>query len=270
MRHGRRGAFLFAQAWHGQIRYVPVIEAWRGLLKIRVIPTILVRSRSLVKGERFQSWRCVGDPLQAIRVHEMRGVDEVVVLFVDGLDAEYAKKIAEEIYAPLSIGGGIKSNADIRDLLAAGCDKVVINTAAFERPDFINEASQKFGSQCITISIDIYGDKVATHSGRHVTDMDVVKWAETCERRGAGEILLGDVRRDGTLAGLNIDSIQKVSEAINIPVIASGGARDAADMADAIMAGASAAAAGGLFIFTSETPQSVKLHMKERGIPVRL
>jgi cyclase len=234
-----------------------------------VIPTLLIKSRELVKGKSFGSWRRVGVPIQAVRIHEMRQVDELIILYVDGLDIEHAAMLADECYMPVTIGGGIRTIEDIRRLLAAGADKISINTAAVENPAFITQAAMKFGRQCVVVSIDVQEGMVVTRSGKNPTHMKAVDWAVECEGLGAGEILLGNVRRDGTMDGYDSESLQKVSAAVGVPIIASGGARNADDMAGAINAGASAVAAGALFQFTQTTPMDVKSHMKQCGIPVR-
>lgn len=240
------------------------------MLARRVIPILLIAGRELVKGRSFQSWRRVGNPVQAVRVHEKRQVDELVILFIDGLDVEFAARIADECYMPLTVGGGVRTLEDIRSLLAVGADKVSLNTVAYEKPTLIREAARKFGSQAVVVSIDVKDGMAVTHSGKNPTTADARDWAAECEGLGAGEILLGNVQRDGTLEGYDHGVIAGVSGRVGIPVVASGGASGPEDMSLAIENGASAAAAGALFQFTQTTPKDVKVHMRQKGIPVRL
>lgn len=241
----------------------------------RVIPTLLVRDGSLVKGERFESWRSIGTPLQAIRVYESRNVDELILLDIAatpqgrGPDIEMVSAIAEECFTPLTVGGGVRDLDTIRELLKAGADKVAIGTATYDRRFFIKNAARKFGSQCITIAIDVKGGRVMTHCGTRPVVGEAVKWAVWAQDQGAGEILLTSVDRDGTLEGYDLDLIRKVSAAVSIPVIASGGARDYDDFVAAFEAGAHAVAASALFQFTEATPAAAKEAMKQHGIPVR-
>jgi cyclase len=246
------------------------------LLKHRVIPVLLYRDGGLVKGRQFDSWRRIGSPMPAVRVHEARQVDELIFLDIgatpNGTPPDFAlvEQMADECFMPLTVGGGIRTLDHIRTLLAIGADKVAINTAAMEDPSLIERAALKFGSQCITISIDVLGGQVVGRCGSQLTRGFPIEWACMAQNYGAGEILLNDIDRDGTLEGYNLDLIQKVSKAIEIPVIACGGAGCPEDFTKAIQAGASAVAAGAMFAFTEETPLTVKRAMHETGIAVRL
>ncbi len=252
------------------------------MLKTRVIPTLLYRDHSLVKGVGFDSWRPVGQPLPAIAVYNTREVDELVFMDISASpenrspDFNLIDDLADDCFMPLTVGGGIRSIDDVRDLLRAGADKVAINTQAVTRPDFIAEVSAQFGSQCVVVSIDARrhdnGDyEVFILSGSRPTGLDPVTVARRAEQAGAGEILITSIERDGAMAGYDTDLVRGITEAVSIPVIASGGAKDYQDMVDVIRdANASAVAAASIFHFTQQTPREAKLFMAKQGIPVRL
>jgi len=245
-----------------------------------VIPTLLYRDFGLVKGERFDSWRHVGSAMQAIKVYNMRGVDEIVLVDVAATpngrppDFELIDELADDCFMPMAVGGGVRSVDDVRRLLQVGADKVVIGTAAVETPDVVTQASDRFGAQCIVVAIDTSGGGSPTvwvRCGREDTGRDPVAVAVESERRGAGEILLTCIDRDGTMAGYDLDTIRRVTDAVSIPVIASGGAGTYDDMAQALIdGGASAVAAASVFYFTQQTPMEAKLHLRAAGVPVRL
>jgi cyclase len=252
------------------------------MLKTRVIPTLLYRDFGLVKGVRFDSRRQIGAPLQAIKVYEMRGVDELVFLDVRatiearGPDLALIDELADECFMPLTVGGGVSSVADVAALLRVGADKVAINTAFVAAPELVREAADRHGSQCIVVSIDVRvrddGTRtVWTHSGTRDTGLDPVLIAVEAERVGAGEILLTSVDRDGTMDGYDVELIASVSGAVSVPVIASGGAGTPADMVAALTTGgASAVAAASIFHFTHQTPRDVKVALADAGFAVRL
>ena len=252
------------------------------MLKTRVIPTLLFKDVGLVKGVAFESWRRVGPALQAIRVYSMREVDELIFLDITatanqrGPDLQQIDDLADECFMPLTVGGGVRSIEDIRDLLSVGADKVAINTAALHNPDIIREGAEQFGSQCIVVSIDFrrHPDghaEVFSSCGSHPTGRTPVEWACEVESLGAGEILLTSIERDGTMEGYELDVIREVTDAVSIPVIASGGAGNYEHMSSAILQGGAAAiAAASIFHFTEQTPREAKLHLQERGINVRL
>lgn len=245
-------------------------------LATRVIPTILCRGRALVKGARFDSWRTVGVAAQAVRVHQARGVDEVCLLDIGatpegrGPDLDLVAELSEMMFAPLAVGGGVRSIDDVRNLLRAGADKIVIGTAVtYEH--FLEGAADMVGCQAIVAAVDVLNGEVATRCGKRVfSDADPVDWAKTCAVRGAGEILLTCVEREGTLKGYDLDLIRRVSNAVSIPVIAHGGCSGYDDMRRAINAGAHAVAAGALFQFTEATPKAASAYLKSHGIEARI
>lgn len=252
------------------------------MLKLRVMPTLLYRSPSLVKGVRFDSWRGIGSLMQAIKVYNMREVDELVFLDITATregrspDFELVDDFADECFMPLTVGGGVSTVEDVRRLLRVGADKVAINTSAVEQPDLIRLAAGSFGSQCIVASIDAKRlpdgrYEVWTHSGTRPTGTDPVTQARTVERLGAGEILLTSIEQDGTMLGYDLELVRLVSDAVSIPVIASGGAGNYEHMAAAILTGhASAVAAASIFHFTECTPRECKQFLHSVGLPVRL
>lgn len=247
------------------------------MLKLRVMPTMLYKGYGLVKGKAFDSWRRTGSVMQTVKVYDMRGVDELVLLDIaatdEGREPDFAlvDEVADECFMPLTVGGGIKTLEHVRGLLKVGADKVAINTATVENPSLVTETARKFGAQCVVASIDFRGTEVFTHSGKKATGLDVVAHAKACEKLGAGEILLTSVERDGCMTGYDLGVTRRVSEAVGIPVIASGGAGSYEDMAKAVLEGkASAIAAAAVFHFTEQTPREAKEHLRSRGIPVRL
>jgi cyclase len=251
------------------------------MLKVRLIPTLLWKGFGLVKGIGFDSWRRVGTVLPAIKVYTARDVDELILADIVATpenrepDYDALSDFAGECTVPLTFGGGIRNVATIRKVLAAGADKVSINTAAFFDPDLIASGADRFGNQCIVVAIDVRkkadGEyRCAVRCGSELTDRDPVAWAVEAARRGAGEILLTSVERDGTMQGYDLDLIQRVAAAVDIPVIASGGAGSYEHMLQAItIGGASAVAAASVFHFTQQTPAEAKQYLGSRGIPVR-
>lgn len=251
------------------------------MLKVRIMPTLLYRDFELVKGVGFDSWRGVGSAMQAIRVYNMREVDELVFLDITATreerepDFELVDDLADECFMPLTVGGGIRSLDDVRRLLDVGADKVAINSEAIRNPALINEVARKFGSQCVVVSIDVRQHvdgrhEVFTHSGTKATGVDPVSFAKEMAKLGAGEILLTSIERDGTMEGYDLGLLQQVSGAVDIPVIASGGAGGYADFYEALTSGhAAAVAAASIFHFTEQTPLEAKKFLHERGLPVR-
>jgi cyclase len=250
------------------------------MLKTRIIPTLLWKNFGLVKGVSFDSWRRVGTVLPAIKVYNTREVDELILVDIcatqEGREPDY-ESIAEfscECFVPLTVGGGIQNLDNITRLLHAGADKITINTAAYANPSLISQAANRFGSQCVVVSIDVRHAPTGSYecysrSGTSPTGLDPVHWARQVELCGAGEILLTSVERDGTMRGYDLDLVAAVSSAVRIPVIASGGAGNYAHMADAITTGASAIAAASIFHFTEQTPLAAKHFLHTRGISVR-
>ncbi len=245
------------------------------MLACRIIPVILARGQQAVKGKAFDSWRSVGQLRQAIRVYEMRQVDEVIVLDIAatpkgrGPDIEFTREFAGEFFCPVTVGGGVRTVEHFRALLAAGADRVAINTAAIETPDLIDAAANKFGAQAVTVSIDVRDGKVVTHCGQGISGRCAPEWAKEAAYRGAGEILLNSVELDGTMQGYNLDLIRDVAKMVSIPVVACGGAGSYEDLRLALEAGAHAVAAGAMWTFTDATPAGAADYLAEHGIPVR-
>jgi cyclase len=251
-------------------------------VKIRVMPTLLFRDVGLVKGVGFDSWRRTGSALQAIKVYNMREVDELVFLDIratpDGRAPDFAQvdELADECFMPMTVGGGVRNSDHIGGLLAVGADKVAINTAALARPKLIEEGALRYGAQCIVISIDVLRHpdgrlEVMSQCGKQPTGRDPVEWAKEAEGLGAGEILLTSVDRDGTFQGYDIPLTRNVVDAVKIPVIASGGCGTYQHMAAVLRDGkADAVAAASIFHFTEQTPKEAKQYLKGQGFHVRL
>jgi cyclase len=213
--------------------------------------------------------------MDRLRLLERREVDEIIILDISATPNnrsprfDEVKSLCENLFMPVTVGGGVKNVNDIRRLLESGADKVAINTMALQRPELIDEASRKFGAQAIVISIDSLSGMCRSHGSRNGTVLGAVEAAREFEARGAGEILLTDVERDGTMEGYNLDLIRSVSESVSIPVIACGGCSSYEDMERAFKAGAHAVAVGALFQFTDSTPREASRFLTERGIPCR-
>lgn len=251
------------------------------MLKVRIIPTLLLKGETLVKGIGFDSWRRVGTLLPAIKVYNTRQVDELVLLDITATcegrppDFETISDISGECFVPLTVGGGVTDLNVIKQLLRGGADKVAINTRSFSDPEFISAAANRFGSQCIVASIDVRRNQTGeyecySHSGSKPTGKFVESWAQEMERRGAGEILLTSIENDGTMSGFDMQLIRKVTDAVNIPVIASGGAGNYRHFLEAIVSGrASAVAAASMYHFSEQTPLEAKAFLAQNGIAVR-
>lgn len=250
--------------------------------KIRVMPTLLFKDVGLVKGIGFDSWRRVGSAMQAVKVYNLREVDELVFLDItataDGREPDFATvdELADECFMPLAVGGGVRTVEDVRRLLKVGADKVVINSAAVETPELVREVSERFGTQCVVISMDARvmpngGYELFTHAGTKPTGREPVAFAKQMEALGAGEILIASVERDGTMTGYDIALTRQVSAAVRIPVIASGGAGSYADMAQVLReTTVSAVAAASMYHFTHQTPLEAKHYLREQGFAVRI
>jgi len=250
------------------------------MLKVRVIPTLLWKDFTLVKGIGFDSWRRVGTVLPSVKVYNTRQVDEMILVDITATDSdrdpdyEEIEYICNECFVPLTIGGGIRNIDHVRNLLKAGADKVAVNSAAFETPELITEIAGLFGSQCVIASIDVKKKEDGnwecySHSGKKPTGKEAISWAQEMEKRGAGEILITSIELDGTMEGYDLELVKAISEAVNIPVIASGGAGNYEHMHEAIQAGANAVAAASIYHFTQQTPLEAKKHLGLQGIPVR-
>ena len=252
-------------------------------LTARVIPCLDVNAGRVVKGVNFVDLRDAGDPVEMAAFYNEEGADELVFLDItassDNRDTivDVVRRTADQVFIPLTVGGGVRSVDDMRRLLAAGADKVGINTSAVSNPELISQGAAQFGTQCIVVAVDarkVTGEdrwEVFTHGGRTATGLDAVAWAQECVERGAGEILLTSMDRDGTLSGYDIELLQAINGAVNIPVIASGGAGTLPHFADAIQHGnADAVLAASLFHFGTLRIRDVKEHLRDQGIKVRL
>lgn len=248
------------------------------MLKTRVIPVLTIKGERLVKSVRFADHRNIGSYISAVRVFNARDVDELIFLNLDagrlGIEPRLLKEVTKECFMPVTLGGGVRTLPDIQLLLSCGADKVSVNTAAVEYPDLISTGSQRFGSQCIVVSIDAkrVGNryKVFTHGGREASGKDVVAWAKEVQTRGAGEILLTSIDNDGVMEGYDLALIKEVSSAVTIPVIASGGAGIASHCVLAMQQGAAAVAAASIFQYTQTTPSLIKEELARFGFPVRI
>ena len=251
------------------------------MLAKRIIPCLDVNKGRVVKGINFVNLIDAGDPVQQAKVYDKQGADELVFLDITATYEErktiidVVEKTAAEVFMPLAVGGGIRSIEDIRALLKAGADKVSINSAAVKNPDLVNEASKIFGSQCIVVAIDAKrtenGFEVFIKGGREPTGIDAIKWAVEVQDRGAGEILLTSIDADGTKDGYDIELTKIISESVDIPVIASGGAGKLKHFEDVFkQTQAEAALAASVFHFGTYTIGEVKQYLKERGVNVRI
>lgn len=252
----------------------------------RIIPCLDVDNGRVVKGVKFVDIRDAGDPVEIARRYDREGADEITFLDItathDNRDTivHVVEQVASEVFIPLTVGGGIRTADDIRRMLNAGADKVGINSAAVFRPEFVQEAAEKFGSQCIVVAIDAKkvsqdGEEnrweIFTHGGRKPTGIDAVEWAVRMADYGAGEILLTSMDRDGTKSGFDLALTRAISEAVRIPVIASGGVGNLDHLADGILAGkADAVLAASIFHFAEYSIEQAKRHMQAKGIEVRL
>tara|TARA_B110000027_G_scaffold40041_1_gene44236 strand:+ start:918 stop:1697 length:780 start_codon:yes stop_codon:yes gene_type:complete len=256
----------------------------QGLSK-RIIPCLDVDKGRVVKGVQFVDIRDAGDPVEVARRYNEQGADEITFLDItashEGRDTtlETVERMAGEVFIPLTVGGGVREIMDIRNLLNAGADKVAINSAAIFNPDFVGEAAQRFGRQCIVVAIDAkqvdWGEhprwEIFTHGGRKPTGIDAIDWAKKMTDLGAGEILLTSMDRDGTKNGFDLDLTSRVSDSISVPLIASGGVGNLQHLADGVTLGkADAVLAASIFHFSEHSVLEAKQFMSEQGINVRL
>ncbi|CAO3372081.1 imidazole glycerol phosphate synthase subunit HisF [Azospirillum formosense] len=251
------------------------------MLKMRVIPCLDVKDGRVVKGVNFVDLIDAGDPVEQARVYDREGADELTFLDItashENRDTIYdvVRRTAEQVFMPLTVGGGVRTVEDIRKLLLAGADKVSINTAAIHRPEFVQEAAEKFGAQCIVVAIDAKQVEpgrweIFTHGGRKATGIDAIEWAKRMESYGAGEILLTSMDRDGTKSGFDLALTRKVADGLRIPVIASGGVGTLDHLVEGIREGhATAVLAASIFHFGTYTIGQAKAALAEAGIPVR-
>jgi len=251
------------------------------MLAKRVIPCLDVTNGRVVKGTKFLNLRDAGDPVECAKLYDMQGADELVFLDItassDGRATmlSVVERTAEQCFMPLTVGGGIRSVEDFCTMLRAGADKVSINTSALQRPELISEAAEAFGSQCVVVAVDAKRDapgkwRVYTHGGRKPTERDAIEWIVEAALRGAGEILLTSMDADGTCGGYDLELTRAVSEAVGIPVIASGGAGELQHLADVLRSGkADAVLAASIFHFGKHTIGEAKEHLASQGLPVR-
>lgn len=251
------------------------------MLAKRIIPCLDVKSGRVVKGVKFLGLRDAGDPVEIARIYDREGADELCFLDITAshenreIILDVVGRTADQVFMPLTVGGGINKLEDIRKLLIAGADKVSINTGAVARPEFVREAAERFGSQCIVVAIDAKqagsGWEVFTHGGRNPTGIDACEWAERMAGYGAGEILLTSMDRDGTKEGYDLELTRAISERVDIPVIASGGVGNLEHIYEGLTEGkASAALAASIFHYREFTIADCKNFLNEKGIPVRL
>ena len=250
------------------------------MLKKRIIPTLLWKDVGLVKGIAFDSWRRIGTILPAIKVYNTRDVDELIIVDISAtqqnrdLDYGEIRDFAKECFVPLTIGGGINSIVQIKNLLRSGADKIAINTAAYKTPDIIKISSEEFGTQCIVVSIDVKKIQDTymcySHSGTQNTGRNLLEWVQELEHLGAGEVLITSIDCDGTMQGYDYDLIKLIYNTVKIPIICSGGAGNYQHMLEAFQAGADAVAAASIFHFTQRTPLEAKQYLYTNGIPIRL
>jgi len=252
------------------------------MLKTRIIPCLDVKDGRVVKGVNFVDLIDAGDPVESAKAYDAAGADELCFLDIAatlenrGTMFDVATRTAEQCFMPLTIGGGVREPNDVRNLLLAGADKVSFNSAAVANPDVVAESANRFGSQCIVVAIDAKTVapgkwEIFTHGGRQATGIDAVEFALLMESKGAGEILLTSMDRDGTRAGFNLPLTRNIADAVNIPVIASGGVGTLDHLVDGVIEGhASAVLAASIFHFGDHTIKEAKEHMQMAGIPVRL
>lgn len=251
------------------------------MLKTRLIPTLLLMEGRMVKTIKFDRLRDVGHPVKAAKVYDAQNVDELIFLDITATQEErrtlydVIRAVTEECFMPFTAGGGLRTTQDIRELLQAGADKVTLNTEAVRRPQFITEAAELFGNQCIVVSIDarLVGYKkyeVFIKRGTQATGLDPAEWAQQAVELGAGEIMITSIDRDGTLEGYDLDLIKRVTQAVPVPVIASGGAGTPEHFVQAVKeGGAHAVAAASIFHFTDQNPIKSRAYMKRAGLDVR-
>lgn len=249
---------------------------------VRVIPCLDVDAGRVVKGVNFQNLRDAGDPVELARRYDAEGADELTFLDITASSADRSttydvvRRTAEQVFIPLTVGGGIRTVEDVDRLLREGADKVSINTAAIARPEFLREAAHRFGSQCVVLSVDARraagtpsGFEVTTHGGRKGTGIDAIEWARRGAELGVGEILLNSMDADGTKAGFDLEMLRLVRDAVTVPVIASGGAGAVEHFAPAVEAGADAVLAASVFHFGQLKISDVKAALGAAGSPVR-
>lgn len=251
------------------------------MLKKRIIPKFLIRNGRLIKGVKFfGGWREAGNPVTTAKVYDSYGVDELMFLDIDAtpqgrvVDESIIERVSEEVFMPLTAGGGLRTLDQIEALLRRGADKVCVNTAAIENPAFVTEAASRFGDQCIVVAIDYKADEngrkwVHSHCGFTTTSLDPVEFALRVQDAHAGEIMMTSMDLDGTMAGYDLDMIAALTDRLDVPLIASSGAGSLRHCQDALDAGASAITISSMFLFTDHSPIKVRTYLKTNGVNVR-
>ncbi|WP_026873283.1 imidazole glycerol phosphate synthase subunit HisF [Inquilinus limosus] len=252
------------------------------MLKVRVIPCLDVKDGRVVKGVNFENLVDAGDPVEQARHYDRQGADELVYLDIAatnenrGVLFDVVRRTAEQVFMPLTVGGGVRSVDDVRALLLAGADKVSINSAAVARPELVTEAAVKFGRQCVVVAIDAKQVspgkwEIFTHGGRKGTGIDAVEWADRMGAAGAGELLVTSMDRDGTKEGFDLELLKAIRKVVGIPIIASGGVGTLQHLADgALVGGATGLLAASIFHFGTYSIAQAKQHLAEAGLPVRM
>ena len=250
------------------------------MLKARIIPCLDVKDGRVVKGINFLNLKDAGDPVEQAKIYDKQGADELCFLDITASSdnrntlLDIVSKTAEQCFMPLTVGGGVRTTEDIRNLLLSGADKVGINTSAVENPSIVKEASEKFGSQCIVVAIDVKRKKnewkVYTHGGRRLTDINALEWAVSMKERGAGELLITSMDRDGTGKGFDLELLKRITEIVSIPIIASGGVGTLDHLVEGIKVGkANAVLAASIFHFGRFTIKDARKEMRKNNISVR-
>lgn len=251
------------------------------MLKLRIIPLLLLKNGRVVKTKQFGEYRDVGDPVTAARVYDAQRADELIFLDIAAsgegrkIFLDIVRAAAEECFMPLGVGGGIRTLEQMKELFHNGADKVIINTAAFDVPNLVNQAAEKFGSSNVVVSIDAKKSSTGSYEvyvegGKKSTGLSPVEWAKSVTKAGAGEIMITSIDREGTMTGLDLELIRTVADAVTVPVIASGGVGSLADFKDGFnSAHASAVAAGSIFHFTDQSPIMTRNYLLNQGVIVR-
>ena len=251
------------------------------MLKKRIIPKFLIKGGRLVKAVGFhENFREAGNPVSTAKVYDSYGVDELIFLDIEAslenrsVMHDIIEKVSEEVFMPFTVGGGVKTLDDINKLLRVGADKVCINTAAIEKPNFIRDAAARFGDQCITVAIDYKQVspgvfKVYSHCGNQATDLDPINFALRMQDHHCGEIVFCSIDRDGTMSGYDLDNLERAAEQVKVPLIASSGAGSLEDCRDALNTGVSAITISSMFLFTDHSPIKVRSYLATNGVGVR-
>ena len=251
------------------------------MLKVRLIPTLLLRGNRMVKGKQFSNFRDTGDPCSCARIYNSQFVDELIFLDIDATNQnrptniEVISRVSEECFMPLAIGGGIKTTSQVRELLKSGADKVVINTEAVNRPEFIKEIAENFGNQCVTVGIDFKLDemgeyKIVTNSGQKKTDLNFEEHIHLMEKNGAGELFINSIDNDGMMKGYDLNLVERISSITSLPIIFSGGAGNFQHLVDALTKSpARALAMASIYHFGDNNPVRARSYLKNAGVKIK-